>query len=250
MGKFIDLKDQTFDRLYVVSFSHKDEKGRMWWNCHCSCGTDKPIRAKHLRAHAVKSCGCLPEDIKRLPVDGYGCYSSMIQRCCNPKDKQYWRYGGRGIKVCDRWRESAKNFFEDMGPRPSRKHSIDRFPDQDGDYQPGNCRWATKQEQARNRRNNRLYEHNGVSRLIIDWAEHTGINVATIKSRLRLGWPFAEAIEAVQHIYPYVAHCIHGHPMSGENLYIAPKSQKRFCKACRRIWAQRSLERRKEQETA
>jgi hypothetical protein len=114
----------------------------------------------------------------------------MKERCTNTAFKNY---GGRGISVCQRWADSFEVFISDMGPRPSPKHSIDRI-DNDGNYEPGNCRWATNLEQARNRRTNRVITLDGESLCLVDWAKRTGVDHRTISERLRKGWDERRAV--------------------------------------------------------
>ena len=116
----------------------------------------------------------------------------MRARCEKPYIGNFHRYGGRGIKVCDRWQQ-FENFLADMGLKPSAKHSIDRV-DVDGNYEPGNCRWATATEQARNTRQNRLVTVDGVTRCVAEWAEVNGIKYVTVKMRLRSGWSETAAV--------------------------------------------------------
>lgn len=117
----------------------------------------------------------------------YRAWSGMRDRC-NRKGNAAWRYyGGRGITVCERW-QSFENFLQDMGLRPSRQHSIDRI-NTDGNYEPGNCRWATKKEQSNNSRANNIISFQGQQRTLAEWADHTGIPRNTIKLRQRRGWP-------------------------------------------------------------
>jgi hypothetical protein len=118
---------------------------------------------------------------------------TMIKRCHNPSADVYNRYGGRGIVVCERWRNSLDAFLEDMGPRPTSSHSLDRR-ENDGPYSPDNCRWATWSEQARNRRNNVLVTAFGVTRCLTEWAEVTGIKRAAIERRLQRGWAPERAV--------------------------------------------------------
>lgn len=113
----------------------------------------------------------------------YNSWVQMRQRCNNPNDKKFRLYGGRGIKVCERWNDFA-NFLADMGPRPSPGHSIDRYPDNMGNYEPGNCRWATPMEQANNRPGNRLIAIDGETITIAEASRRTGIHKSTIRSRL------------------------------------------------------------------
>lgn len=124
----------------------------------------------------------------------YRAWQQMRLRCTDPTHKAWPRYGGRGIKVCARWLNSPDAFLADMGPKPSPAHEIDRYPDNDGDYEPDNCRWATRSENDRNRRNNRLIECNGEVLTLIAWAERTGVRSNTIKERMDRGWSSERAI--------------------------------------------------------
>lgn len=118
----------------------------------------------------------------------------MNRRCGDAGDKSYHNYGGRGITVCDRWRESFENFLADMGRRPSPQHSIDRI-NNDGNYEPGNCRWATNREQSLNRRNNRQIELDGVRMPLDAWREETGLTRNAIRQRIdKLGWDTRRAL--------------------------------------------------------
>jgi hypothetical protein len=126
----------------------------------------------------------------------------MIRRCTNPDSTGYARYGGRGITVCDRWRESFANFLADMGPKPTPRHTIDRI-NNDGNYEPGNCRWATGKEQCRNTRRNRYIEHDGRRMTQVEWCEETGMIKATLCCRLKSGWSVAAALTTpVNHPVP------------------------------------------------
>src|SRR5574343_1607894 len=113
----------------------------------------------------------------------YDAWAQMKSRCSNPNTHCFAMYGGRGISVCDRWRDSCEAFMSDMGERPSPLHSLDRV-DTDGNYEPGNCRWATNEMQARNRRNNVLLTHDGETMCISAWAERIGIHRKTLEKRL------------------------------------------------------------------
>ena len=155
------MKGQRFGRLVVGEATLK--YGRKAWECTCDCGNRVTARANDLRRGMVKSCGCLKVDrITRLrrthgeTVGGrhspeYGIWGAMIQRCTNPNNKNFHHYGGRGIQVCQPWRDGFRAFLADMGRRPSSRHSIDRI-DPDGNYEPGTCRWATQSVQVANRR--------------------------------------------------------------------------------------------------
>ncbi len=123
----------------------------------------------------------------------YRAWQTMRLRCTDPEHAAYPNYGGRGIAVCDRWLRSVAAFIADMGPKPSEQHEIDRI-DNNGNYEPGNCRWATRTENSRNRRSNRLIEHEGETLPLAAWAERYGIARDTLRKRLEAGWPVSEAL--------------------------------------------------------
>lgn len=124
----------------------------------------------------------------------YMAWASMIDRCSNPNTECFERYGGRGIAVCDRWRGSFENFLADMGGRPSSKHSIDRYPDNNGDYEPTNCRWATKSQQSRNTRRTFLVQFKGKQVPLSDVADAVGLPSRKIRWRIENGWPVERAL--------------------------------------------------------
>lgn len=125
----------------------------------------------------------------------YQAWISMKARCYDTSNSRYRTHGERGIRVCNRWlgANGFQHFFSDMGPQPTAKHSLDR-KDNDGNYEPGNCRWATAKEQARNRRNNRIISHNGATRTLAEWAEISGVKRTTLDARLKRGVPIADAL--------------------------------------------------------
>lgn len=132
------------------------------------------------------------------PKDGiskeYSSYLNIRARCTNPNNNRYHRYGGRGIKVCDRWMESFLNFLEDMGRCPGDEYSIDRI-DPDGDYSKENCRWATRKEQANKRRTSRYLTYKGETLTSAQWCDRIGISQSALHSRLKAGWPIERALE-------------------------------------------------------
>jgi hypothetical protein len=158
---------QRFNRFTVlrVSATAKEYKGRnLHYDCQCDCGAVKVVRIDSLRQGHVKSCGCLQRDMHithgHSEDTEYNTWHSMKSRCLRKTDPNYHHYGGRGIIICDRWKDSFENFFADMGFKPTPKHSIDRI-DVDGNYEPSNCRWATAKEQANNTRRNKRKKISG-----------------------------------------------------------------------------------------
>jgi hypothetical protein len=160
LGRFaVDLCGKAFARLTVVQWAGRNWKGDLLWECLCDCGTSRVVLGRSLTSGTCKSCGCLNLEVaissntkhgmSRTAI--YHAWVAMIERCDNPKNKAYKNYGGRGITVCERWRESVANFVADMGPRPSKRHTLDRI-NNDGNYEPTNCRWATWDVQSRNKR--------------------------------------------------------------------------------------------------
>ena len=153
--KVIDLTGKRFGRL--IALHTVSTKGRAIWLCRCDCGNTKTVRGTHLTQGLISSCKCLqtefviPRKHGRSRSRVYRIWRDMLSRCHNENYPERHLYGGRGIEVCERWRYSFENFLADMG-EPAPELSIDRFPNKDGNYEPGNCRWATAKEQAGNRR--------------------------------------------------------------------------------------------------
>lgn len=185
----------TFGRLTVLRFAGRTgPKKRASWFCRCSCGAEKVVTATRLQS-GTQSCGCLHREVtgrahrthggSRTPE--YGIYHKLIARCESETNRSFPDYGGRGIRVCERWRRSFKAFLADMGKRPSPEHEIDRI-DVNGDYRPGNCRWVTRTVNARNKRALRWVTMNGRTMCVSEWAEATGLPRYTIEKRLDSGW--------------------------------------------------------------
>lgn len=156
--RVIDLIGQRFGMLAVTGrWPINAEDGTAVWECRCDCGNSKLVRGKNLRRGLSQSCGCQmwPQTHGHAPHAScskeYTAWKMMRRRCYNERADNFPRYGGRGIRVCDAWRESFQAFLDDVGFAPSPKHSIDRI-DVNGNYEPGNVRWATPVEQSRNQR--------------------------------------------------------------------------------------------------
>lgn len=156
MGKLVDHTGEIFTRWTVIKLSsNKSGNGRNLWLCRCECGTEKEVLTGSLTRGKSKSCGCLGNNRHGMHKSKeYKTWQSMKERCYNERNKRYSKYGGRGIKVCDRWLEAFENFYEDMGDRPSDIYSLERL-DVNKDYCPENCIWATYEEQNRNRGKNK-----------------------------------------------------------------------------------------------
>ena len=193
-----------FGRLVVLRCAGKSKNNSLLYECRCDCGNIVIKRGSHLRRQEVKSCGCLRKDESyrktlklKLQRHGhsrsptYASWSAMKYRCLNSNHIAYAQYGGRGIKVCQRWL-LFDNFLADMGMRPQGK-TLDRI-NVDGDYCAENCRWAYPKQQSRNRKNNRLLTFNSQRRTLTEWSEITGIKKTTIRERLNRGWIVERAL--------------------------------------------------------
>lgn len=187
---FGPMSGKRFGRWIVLERSKKVAP-HIHWRCRCQCGTERDVSGVHLRAGRTRSCGCYQKEIRGqlhrthglTNSPEYGAWSRMITRCEAKNNPEYHRYGGRGIKVCAKWRKSFLAFLADMGPRPTSRHSLDRI-DNNGNYTPSNCRWATKQEQARNTRRNRYVVVRGERMTLIEAVERYGGNYGTVKWRI------------------------------------------------------------------
>lgn len=199
-----NLIGKKFGRLTVLDDSLKSPTHRLA-KCQCECGTETTQPLHAVVDGRVVSCGCHRNEgtrarslrhgaARRKEVTAeYKCWQQMRKRCENPKSQFYKDYGGRGIRVCDRW-HIFENFLEDMGCRPSSEHSIDRHPDTNGNYEPGNCRWATDIEQANNRRDTPMIEYQGRTQSIADWARELGVKYWSLRNRIiNLAWPVEKA---------------------------------------------------------
>ena len=199
-----NVKDETGNRYgrLVVTERAKSNKGlHAAWLCLCDCGNQIPVRGTHLRSKRTQSCGCLQREAvaKAAATHGlcdlleYNSWDSMIQRCTNPNNDHFADYGGRGIRICQAWHENFMVFYEDLGSRPGPEYSLERI-DNDGNYEPGNCRWATQKQQCRNTRTNRNLTHNGKTLCVAAWAEQLGMSRFTLYNRLRSGWSVKKAL--------------------------------------------------------
>ena len=149
MSSAINLKGKKFAKLTVISRAENTKDGKTRWLCLCDCNSEKVIMGRSLRNGDTGSCGCLSIKHSMSKDPEYIAWKAMKARCYNVKKENYHKYGGRGIRVCEWWLNSFENFFSDMGSRPSKNHTVDRI-NNDGNYEPANCRWATKSGQSQN----------------------------------------------------------------------------------------------------
>lgn len=198
----INMAGKKFASLTAIRPVGTNSSRGFVWLFLCDCGKSAELTGSEVRRGNIKSCPDCAAEIKLRAVTTHGktkspeyaIWSAMKRRCYNPGSYRFCDYGGRGIEVCSRWRESFEAFLMDMGKRPSRLHSIDRYPNNDGNYEPGNCRWATRKEQARNKRNNRKIIIDGVVKIAIDWALVAGISETGIRAREKRGLSGKELI--------------------------------------------------------
>lgn len=215
MSKKIDLDTeigQRFGMLVVIGherrpYTHPSGKTEQWpfMHVHCDCGGESWVRRSSLKDAYTLSCGCWMRQQMSDRASTHGearhgmrsaewlTWQSVRRRCYDTRCKEYASYGGRGIKVDDRWVNSYESFLADMGRKPSPKHSIDRINGSLG-YSASNCRWATSKEQNRNRSSNRNIAFNGERKTLIEWSEQTGISRTVISSRLNKGWDVGLAL--------------------------------------------------------
>jgi hypothetical protein len=192
-----DLTGRRFSRLVALG-PVESRFDSVIWLCRCDCGSEHRVSARDLRTEHTRSCGCLQREIVRTASVTHGQSRTPtwkiwcdIRGRCNNKNNP--KYGGRGIAVCERW-QRFENFLADMGPKPSPQHSIERI-DNNGDYSPGNCRWATLVEQANNKRSSRYVEAFGKRQTLAQWSRATGVSATTLRQRIvKLGWEPERAV--------------------------------------------------------
>lgn len=206
-----DLTGCKFGRWTVLEFSHFYESvnsgKKPMWKCRCDCGNEKIIRESSLKNGDSKSCGCLLKEISsNLHSTHHGTntrlfavWDSMKRRCENPNDKAYHNYGGRGIKVCDEWKDFAvfRDWAMSTGYNEDAKRgecTLERI-DSNGMYSPDNCKWCSMKEQSRNKRNTIYVEYNGTTKSLVEWAEITGVKYQAIWRRYNRGLPVEKILK-------------------------------------------------------
>lgn len=199
---FTDITGQTFGRLTVINRTENRRSKKVQWKCLCECGGTTITGTHELRSGNTKSCGCFGKEQldsfrkthEKFDTPEYDTWCHMKNRCYNPKDVGFKDYGGRGITICNKWRHDFLLFFNHIGPKPPGNYSVERI-DNNGNYEPGNVRWATPKEQTNNQRSNHNITFRGVTMTRAQWAEALGINKGTLSSRIRqLRWPIEKAL--------------------------------------------------------
>lgn len=201
MRTIVNVGD-TFNRLKVLGRKGHHKDGKPLWECLCTCGKITLAKTVELTSNKKKSCGCLKSENKSNFSHGdgsvnkgkaaeYVAWQAIIQRCYNKNAPGYKNYGGRGISMEERWRNSYAEFLKDVGRKPSPKHSLDRI-DVNGNYVPNNCRWATSVDQQSNKRDNHWIEHDGETHTLKQWADILETTSSSILTQIKRGKPFSE----------------------------------------------------------
>lgn len=209
-----DLSGEKFGRLTVLKYSHSKNK-RSYWLCVCDCGKIKTASGRNLSDGGTKSCGCLTVEgnnykhghaLAGNQTPEYKTWSKIKERCFVESDHAYKYYGGRGITMCRKWDESFDEFFKYIGNKPEGDYSIDRI-NNNKNYEPGNVRWATKEQQANNTRKNVYIEYGGITKTMSQWSKIEGMLPGTLRKRLDMGWSISKSIETpVRKHKPYSRH--------------------------------------------
>lgn len=206
MTKIKDLVGQRFGRLMVLYDTGERRNGKVVWHCQCDCGNELGIRSGDLVSAHTTSCGCYRRQrtVEVHTVHGmtrgkkfhpiYQAWRRMLQRCENPSDEDYKNYGFRGIKVCDEWHKFIPFCDWALASGWQKELQLDRI-NNNGNYEPGNCHWATPQENNRNRRNNRMITFAGKTQCLAAWADETGIEYQALWARIsRYCWPIERTL--------------------------------------------------------
>ncbi len=198
----IDISGQKYGRYTVIKRDGSNKSGNATWLCQCDCGVYKVVAAGALRSGETKSCGCWIRDVtsERSITHGnsktrlYKIWIGMKSRCYNPKTNNYKDYGGRGIYICDLWKDYFESFMEwSLAHGYQSNYSIDRI-NNDGPYAPNNCQWITKFDQQSNKRSNRLIEIDGIVNTVAEWGRVYGIDPQAIWGRINRGWDDSLAV--------------------------------------------------------
>lgn len=192
-SKIVDITGKIYGQLTVLSIDTMRSSRVKYWICKCNCGNTKSIVGYSLKRGSTKSCGCTQgnrhgETIGGVHTKEYMAWARTKAKCQVKSHHAYKWYGGRGISMCKRWLDSYENFLSDMGRAPSKKHSLGRI-DNDGNYEPSNCRWETHIQQVNNTRANRRIEYQNEIKTIAEWSRHLGMSYGLIRDRISKNWP-------------------------------------------------------------
>ena len=200
---FNDLTGQKFGRLTVIERVENAKDGQACWLCKCECGNTKRVKARDLRRGNTRSCGCLQKEYMESDWNKthgfrhtriYKIWTDMKQRCFNSKDTHFRQYGGRGITVCDEWKDNFMSFYNwSMANGYTDDLTLDRIDNNKG-YSPENCKYATRQEQANNRRSNHFLTYNNETHSLSDWSRIMGIKYSALLNRIRRNWTIERAL--------------------------------------------------------
>lgn len=222
-----DITGKRFNRLTAIGPVVHEKLSSKYWVFHCLCGSTTNKVKTQVVYGKIKSCGCLFRKHSMSGTVEYRTWEGILARCKNKNDRGYKAYGGRGITVCKKW-STFLGFYEDMGARPSKDHSIDRI-DNNAGYNKKNCRWATRVEQSNNRRNNKVIVFKGKKYTVAQLARTVGMRPRKLAERLRHGTPLIRAMDNNKLIK---THCSRGHKYTKRNTVDKPNTKGRVCKIC------------------
>lgn len=196
---------RKYGRLTIKSVFKDEKKNEYRCICECECGATKNANLTCVQSGVTRSCGCLQNEVRGKAsithhlstTKEHKAWRHIKGRCLNKNSHAYSEYGERGIQICERWKDSFENFYEDMGPAPSSNHSIDRI-DVNGNYEPGNCRWATRKEQNRNKRNTAYITYHGETRSLPEWADLLGVSSGKLRRAYNSGADMGKYIDNIR----------------------------------------------------
>lgn len=189
-----DLTGNVYGKLTVIALTECSKFRSSWFECRCECGKRVVVRGSVLLGGGTKACfSCAHTKHGQSRTVVYRIWTNIKYRCYKEGSQSYHKYGARGITVCDRWLNSFENFIADLGPRPTPKHSVERL-DNNSNYEPGNCKWATPKEQQNNTSMCRWIEYDGMTKTLSQWSDVIGVSAQVIGKRLDGGWSIEKSL--------------------------------------------------------